>query len=100
MPPEKIDSLADDVKPLVLELLRQKSGLTVRVNELLAQNKALLARITDLEAKHGKPPKTPDNSSLPPSRGQKGNVEEPTSVKKARKGRQRRNQMFRRHGTI
>ena len=66
MPPEKIDSLADDVKPLVLELLRQNSGLTVRVNELLAQNKALLARIAELEAEHGKPPKTPDNSSLPP----------------------------------
>ena len=63
---------ADDVKPLVLELLRQNSGLTVRVNELLAQNKALLARIAELEAKHGKPPKTPENSSLPPSRGQQG----------------------------
>ena len=86
MPPEKIDLLADDVKPLVLELLRQISELTVRVNELLAQNKALLARIAELEAKHGKPPKTPDNSSLPPSRGQKGNVAEPTRVKKARKG--------------
>ena len=73
-------------RPLVLELLRQNSGLTVRVNELLAQNKALLARIAELEAKHGKPPKTPDNSSLPPSRGQKGNVTEPTRVKKARKG--------------
>jgi hypothetical protein len=34
MAPEKIDSLADDVKPLVLELLRQISGLTARVNEL------------------------------------------------------------------
>src|SRR5277367_878607 len=86
MPPEKIDSLADDVKPLVLELLRQNSGLTVRVNDLLAQNEALLARIAELEAEHGKPPKTPDNSSLPPSRGQKGNVAEPTRVKKARKG--------------
>src|SRR5450755_1738291 len=86
MPLEKIDSLADDVKPLVLELLRQNSELTVRVNELLAQNKALLARIAELEAKHGKPPKTPDNSSLPPSRGQKGNVAEPTRMKKARKG--------------
>ena len=51
MPPEKIDSLADDVKPLVLELLRQISELTVRVNELLAQNKALLARIAELEDK-------------------------------------------------
>jgi len=37
MPPEKIDSLADDVKPLVLGLLRQISGLTARVDELLAQ---------------------------------------------------------------
>src|SRR6202158_5747541 len=87
MPPEKIDSLADDMKPLVLGLLRQISGLTARVDELLAQNRALLARIAELEGKHGKPPKTPDNSSLPPSRGQKGNVAEPTRVKKARKGR-------------
>ena len=78
MPPEQIDSLADDVKPLVLGLLRQISGLTARVDELLAQNKALLARIAELEVLHGKPPKTPDNSSLPPSRGQKGNVAEPT----------------------
>src|SRR5450631_2431877 len=87
MPPEKIDSLADDVKSMVLELLRQNSGLTARVDELVTQNKALLARIAELEAEHGKPPKTPDNSSLPPSRGQKGNVAEPTRVKKARKGR-------------
>src|SRR5229473_2186173 len=87
MPPDKIDSLPDDVKPLVLELLRQNSMLTARVEELLAQNNALLARIAELEAEHGKPPKTPGNSSLPPSRGQKGNVAEPTRVKKARKGR-------------
>jgi hypothetical protein len=86
MPPEEIDSLADDVKPLVLKLLRQISGLTARVDELVAQNKALLVRIAELEAEHDKPPKTPDNSSLPPSRGQKGNVAEPTRVKKARKG--------------
>jgi hypothetical protein len=48
MPPEKIDSLADDVKPL--GLLRQISVLTARVDELVAQNKALLARIAELEA--------------------------------------------------
>ena len=59
MPLEKIDSLADDVK--TLGLLEQISGLTARVEELLAQNKALRARIAELEAKHGKPPKTPDN---------------------------------------
>ena len=92
MPPAKIDSLTDDVKSMVLGLLEQISGLTARVEELLAQNKALLARIAELEAEHGKastsaqPPKTPDNSSLPPSRSQKGNVAEPTRVKKARKG--------------
>ena len=74
-----IDSLPDEVKPLVLELLRQNSELTARVA-------ALLARIAELEAKHGKPPKTPDNSSLPPSHGQKGNVAEPPRVKQARKG--------------
>jgi len=72
MPPVKIDSLADDVKALVLELLRQNSELTARVDELVAQTKTLLARIAELEAEQGKPPKTPDNSSLPPSRGQKG----------------------------
>jgi hypothetical protein len=92
MPPAKIDSLADDVKSMVLGLLEQISGLTARVEELLAQNKALLARIAELEAKHGKastsaqPPKTPDNSSLPPSRSQKGNVAEAKRRKKARKG--------------
>ena len=86
MPPEKIDSLADDVKSMVLDLLRQISGLTARVDDLVAQNKALLARIAELEAEHGKPPKTPDNSSLPPSRGQKGNVAQPTRVKRVRKG--------------
>jgi transposase len=82
---EKIDAASDDVKPLVQELLRQISDLTARVAELVSQNEALLARIAELE--QGKPPKTPDNSSLPPSRGQKGNVGEPTRLKKGRKGR-------------
>ena len=86
MPPDKVDSLADDVKALVLELLRQNSGLMARIDELVAQNKALLVRIAELEAKQGKPPKTPDNSSVPPSRGQKGNAAEPAKGKKARKG--------------
>src|ERR1700685_4197291 len=86
MPPAKIDSLADDLKSMVLGLLEQISGLTARVEELLAQNKALLARVAEREAKHAQPPKTPDNSSLPPSRSQKGNVGEATRVKKARKG--------------
>ena len=33
----------------------------------------LASRVAELEAKLGDPPKTPDNSSVPPSRGQKPN---------------------------
>jgi transposase len=80
MAPGKLDSLdADSLKPLVQQLL-------VRIDDLLAQNKALLARVAELEAKLGQPPKTPDNSSLPPSRGQKANAE-PPAAKPPRKGR-------------
>src|SRR5579859_7394910 len=86
MPPEKIDSLADDVKSLVLNLLRQNGELAARVEALVTQNKALTARIAELEAKLGKPPKTPDNSSLPPSHGRKANAAEPARGKKTRKG--------------
>jgi transposase len=35
--------------------------------------RALWARVAELEAKLGVPPKTPDNSSLPPSWGKKPN---------------------------
>ena len=40
---------------------------------LWAQVQLLTARVTELEAKLGVPPKTPDNSSVPPSKGQKPN---------------------------
>ena len=68
MPPEGIDSLnADSLKGLVLSLL-------AKIDDLVEQNKALLARIAELEGRAGKPPKTPTNSSLPPSSGKKANV--------------------------
>jgi hypothetical protein len=74
MPPEGIDSLdADNLKALVLSLL-------TRIDELLA-------RIAELEARAGKPPKTPTNSSLPPSSGQKANAANASTMKKGRKGR-------------
>jgi transposase len=40
---------------------------------LRAENDDLKARLAELEAKLGQPGKTPKNSSLPPSRGQKAN---------------------------
>ena len=54
--------------------------------ELLAEIKGLLARIAELEARLDQPPKTPDNSSLPPSRGQKANAG-PPAIKPPRKSR-------------
>ena len=69
---------AESVTPLMFQLL-------VRIDALLEQNKALVARIAELEARLNNPPKTPDNSSLPPSKGQKSNT--PPAVKKPRKGR-------------
>lgn len=50
--------------------------------EAQAQHVAVLtARIAALETKLAKPPKTPDNSSLPPSKGQKSNLAESGKTK-------------------
>src|SRR5467141_1097266 len=51
-----------------------------------AQIEELTRRIAELEAKLGGPPKTPDNSSVPPSQGRKPNRAERRAAKK-RKGR-------------
>ena len=63
MPPETVDPPdKDSLKPLVGSLLS-------KIDDLLAEIKALHARIAELEARAGQPPKTPTNSSLPPSKG-------------------------------
>jgi len=61
----------DDLIALILAQAAQISGLT--------------ARVVALEAKLAAPPKTPDNSSLPPSKGQKANC--PDRPKTPRRGR-------------
>jgi transposase len=48
----------------------QKDALIIALWEQVA---ALMARVAALEAKLNEPPKTPDNSSVPPSKGQKAN---------------------------
>src|SRR6201984_3173714 len=88
MPPEGIDSLnADSLKGLVRSLLAKIDDVVEQNKTLLARIDELLARIAELEARAGKPPKTPTNSSLPPSSGQKANVQEASRTKKSRKGR-------------
>ncbi|MCH8240591.1 MAG: IS66 family transposase [Proteobacteria bacterium] len=72
MTPEALDSLGK--KELI--------GLVLTMADQIA---ALQARVAELEARLDVPPKTPDNSSLPPSRGQKENRPEKPS-KKRRKG--------------
>lgn len=85
MPPGGIDSLnADSLRGLVLSLLAKIDDLVEQNKTLLARIDELLARIAELEGRAGKPPKTPTNSSLPPSSGQKANVA--NARRKAAKG--------------
>ncbi|HEV7463974.1 MAG TPA: IS66 family transposase [Methyloceanibacter sp.] len=67
-PPDlkSLDSAAKDA--LILALID-------RINVLIAENAELKERVARLEAKLGQPPKTPDNSSLPPSQGHKASEE-------------------------
>jgi transposase len=45
--------------------------LLARIDALIRENAALRVRVAEFEAKLGLPPKTPDNSSMPPSQGRK-----------------------------
>ena len=78
MRPETLDSFDDALEPIVLQIVTQNASLLGRIDELLAEIKTLNARIAELEARGGQPPgqppKTPTNSSLPPSSGHKANA--------------------------
>jgi len=67
MTPESLGKL--DKPELIALILAQAE----QIRRLIEQNTALTARVAALEAKLNIPPKTPDNSSLPPSTGQKSN---------------------------
>ena len=60
MTPEALDSLS-------------KQELIALVLARMEQIRLLTARVEELEARLNIPPKTPGNSSLPPSKGQKAN---------------------------
>jgi len=56
------------------------------IRALWAQVQALTARMVELEARLGAPSKTPDNSSLPPSKGKKPNLPEKDKRRGPRSG--------------
>ncbi len=72
MTPEALDS-------------QSKEELIALVLAQMEQIRVLTARVGELEARLNNPPKTPGNSSLPPSKGQKASL--PEKPKKPRKGR-------------
>ncbi len=59
--------LSDADKDALVMALRTQLDAALAANaELMAKVTALTARVAELEAKSNEPPKTPDNSSLPP----------------------------------
>ena len=60
-----------DKDAIFAALMARIEALVAQIEALTATNARLVARIAELEAKLDQPPKTPNNSSLPPSRGQK-----------------------------
>jgi len=66
---------------LIALILAQHAQIEAQAQQI----STLTARVAELEAKLAAPPKTPDNSSLPPSKGQKPNL--PDRRKKKRPGR-------------
>src|SRR5215471_507497 len=70
-PPDSRSESAEGKDAVIATLLSRVAELLARVAELERENVALRKRVGELEAKLGLPPKTPDNSSTPPSAGHK-----------------------------
>ena len=68
MNPATLQTLSRD--ELIALILAQHAQIEAQAQQI----SALTARIAELEAKLATPPKTPDNSSLPPLKGQKPNL--------------------------
>ncbi len=76
-----LDSAAKD--ELILAQAETIALLRGQVEALTRQVEVLSQRVAELEAKLRAPPKTPGNSSLPPSRGEKASGEAPMKPKGA-----------------
>lgn len=75
----------DDLIALILAQAEVIAQQTAQIEALTQQIAVLMKRVEALQAELGKPPKTPDNSSVPPSQGHKPNRVERRAGKK-RKG--------------
>ena len=60
-----------DKDAIIAALMARIEALVAQVEALTATNAGLVARIAELKAKLDQPPKTPNISSLSPSKGQK-----------------------------
>jgi len=70
----ELSSLSHEQKDALIHALwAQVQALREQVEILTSEVTRLRSRVSELEAKLGQPPKTPDNSSLPPSQGKKPN---------------------------
>ena len=79
-----------DKDALAAALMARIEALAARNEALVAENAALAGRVAELEARLGLPPKTPDNSSVPPSKGQKPTVSsEPKAKARPHRGAHR-----------
>ena len=84
--PRDLSSLDSAAKDALILAQAETIALLQKQVEALTQQVAVLSqRVGELEAKLGKPPKTPDNSSLPPSQGHKAQGE--PRIKSGAKGK-------------
>ncbi len=75
LPPDISCLSSSEKDTLIGVLMARLDALAARVSALEAENAALKAENATLREKLNLPPKTPDNSSKPPSQGQKPNGE-------------------------
>jgi len=85
LPVETLVSMVLAQADIIARQAEQIAELTALADRQAATIARLEKRVAELEEKLGKPPKTPDNSSLPPSSAQKPNL--PERERKDRKGR-------------
>jgi hypothetical protein len=70
---EEVFGLRNEVSGLRDDIRRLKEAAAADYEKLIAENKRLQDKLAKAEARFNRPAKTPQNSSMPPSQGQKPN---------------------------